>query len=252
MHRKGSELSSEKEGIFLKIKNSAFCRMFLLFLLAMSIPTAALGIVSINHSTNNIVDQISQSNSDITRDKMNMIENKIVNTDKIVTQIASTDDLWIIVRSNYQSTQNQFKMVELIKLLNKTALNNQLIESIYIFDEEVNFVLNGSTKYSKDDFPDREILNTEINDTTSILFREYENKEIVSYIRIVGDILSSKRVYIVVNMERRNSLITWFLTFNNSNRRCFCLMLIIPFTLFMERWMIRLSAVLLRAPDRAI
>jgi len=185
----------------IKNTNRVFYTMFVFFILSMLVPAIVIGTLSISHSTNNIVAQVSQSNADIQREKMDMLEIRFEGMYNITNQIASNSNIWALVRSTGETVQNRFKIAEIIDYLDNIVASDKLIQSVYIFDKTLSFVIS-NTWYNNEDFPDKEILELNFTGNACIIPRRFENKDIVSYVRKYDDVFSSNELFCVVNMDR--------------------------------------------------
>jgi len=185
----------------LKINGNVFYKIFLIFAIAISVPLIIMGILSIRHSTNNIVKQVNRTTESILIEKKNLIDQRITQVDNIIGQLYSSDLMLGVLRTSTSSyAEYSFEIVDVLDLINKAVFSNKIIDSIYVYDDNHDFVLY-DTKYTKSDFTDSEILNLDFEGSCCTLLREKMNGKVVSYVKKYYDYPENNEIFIVANIN---------------------------------------------------
>jgi two-component system, response regulator YesN len=189
--------------LFKNIKSRVFCRIFfiLLFITLASVVSSAFS--SLIYSTNHIINQVSRANISMLSERRTVIDEKIKEIDKLAYQGISDNNLWNIMRSEVFTENHYFMIKDVIKLFNSIALSNDMIASIYLHDSTHLFVITNTTKYTKEDFFDQEILQFKLITGNIYLTppRMVGGRKVITYIRKFNAFTKDNVGYISINID---------------------------------------------------
>jgi len=195
--------------LHVNIRNTVFIKTFILFVTATMIPAICIGLLSIKHSSNHIIGQMDHSIGAVLSDKSNMIEQRFKEIDNSVYQVVSSREIWRLITDENLSGSSfvglsNLKFVDVFTIIYNTVKSNNLIESIYLFSSNNDFVLT-DTKYTKTDFYDQEILNTPFEgylyiSQPRIITEGDIEKKVISYVRKF-DIFPNRCMYVTINIS---------------------------------------------------
>ena len=197
------------QGFLEKIFNSVFPKIFIVIVIAITIPMASIGLLSIKHSSEHIIKQVGQASESILTEKKDIIEHKIAEVDNLVFQLFSNTVIWEFSMLDDLDPRQYKQMNDVIDVLNAARGSNKIVDSIYLYNDQHDYIL-ADTKYTKSDFPDQDILNYNFDGniyitpprkatTTSMA----TGREVISYMRRYVDVVSRKKMYMVVNIDYR-------------------------------------------------
>jgi len=185
----------------LRINKIVFYKIFLVFVIAIGIPLLVMGTLSYRHSTQNIVKQVNRATESILMEKKSLIDHRMSVIDSEIDRLFSVGPVRDVLTTNTSSFSSySYKIVDVLNLIDKTIASNPIIDSIYIFDNNHDFVLY-DTKYNKSDFFDQEILTLDFNGRSHAFLHERLNNKVVSYARKYYDYSDKNRIIIIVNMK---------------------------------------------------
>lgn len=194
------------------IRNSVFYKTFILFVSAAIIPAVCIGVLSMKHSSSNIIGHMEESIGALLDDRSRTIDQQFHMADYASIQIVSSDEIRKLISNNDLSGSFRYgisniRRFDYYKLINSMVISNTpLIESIYLFGESCDFVLSRS-KFSKSDFFDQDILEmsfTEyvtITNPRTVIEETNAVKNVISYVRRFDIFPSMESMYVVVNIN---------------------------------------------------
>jgi two-component system, response regulator YesN len=188
---------------FRNIKSSVFCRILFILLFITLVSVVSSAFFSLIYSTNHITNQVSRANMSMLLEKSAVIDEKIKEIDKIACQGISDNNIWNIMRSEVFTENHYFMIKDVIKLFNNMVLSNDMIESIYLYDNNHLFVITNTTKYTKSDFFDQDIFKYEIK-TGGIYVtppRLVRGEKVITYIRKFNTFTKENYAYISINID---------------------------------------------------
>lgn len=186
-----------------------FYKIWLLFILAISIPVVTIGYLAIHNSTTHIIKQVDRSSNILLVDKKQLIERQMSEIVNLTNQIMASDEVWELFEPYENYSGRAQAMFGVIRYLNKLAVSNKSIVSIYLINKEENYVLADS-KYNLDDFFDQDILKLPAPETFSVLpMRSVvalgtAGRNVVSAVRPFKNVSSDAAMSIVVNIEAQD------------------------------------------------
>lgn len=188
--------------IYKKITNIVFIKIYIIFIIAITIPAVSISMLIIKYSSDNIVKQVSYSTDNILEERTRIIDQRISEIDNLIMQCAFDGNI-ISMQENNEST---IVMSEIIKMFNKIVKANKLVKSIYFYDDKHDFVLTDETKYKRNDFFDNSLFQLNFNGNVSAIYRNAvnsanRNEPVISYIRRFRDISDNKGIYFVLNLD---------------------------------------------------
>ena len=191
-----------------RLSKKVFYKMFITFFAGISIPLTCIGILSIEESSDNVIKQVNHSTRSILQEKEHLIDQRIVQVDKTINQIITNKLVWNDVLSNSNTSLIEYNMdiVDIADLLKKSSMENKIIDSIYIFDTNHDFVIY-DTKYKKDDFFDSEVLKINIDGKYQAILREVHNKrqnkgeKVITYIKQFYNYVYENHISIIANVN---------------------------------------------------
>lgn len=205
-----------KKGFFSKliqinIRDRVFLKTFILFTVATVIPAICIGVSSIKHSSDHIIEQMDQSIGAVLTDKANIIDQRLGAVDNSAIQIVLNGEIWEFMSRDDLSGKvhlrgSSVNMMDVFNLIYNTVKANQLVDSAYLFSSCSNTVLT-STVYSKANFYDQEALNFSfegyyyISPPRVILTQNEGEKEVISYVRKFDIFPSWDNMYVAINIR---------------------------------------------------
>lgn len=188
---------------FTDLKNPAFRKILVFFIIAMIIPVTGVTYFSIRHSTENIVAQVRQSSINSLSDKKNILELRFSEFDKLCYQIFNNNDLNRSRRTPVLSFSHMDHLKNFLEYLSGLRFTNDLIDSIYVYDIGNNYILSGA-KFSPEAFKDIEIIKLGMEREFGIVHRKLNGLDVISYIRNLSHVSYSHNLIIVINVNYNN------------------------------------------------
>ena len=192
-----------------RTKKSNFYKLLICFIIAVSVPALGIAALSIKHSTDNIIEQGSKANETILKEKRYSLSQKVAEFDNLIFQLANNEEVWNLLRSDEiypDSYSDQLKIQDVVKIIYSAITRNEIIQSIYIYDQNHDFILS-TTKCLKEDFYDKGVFDIKMTDNVFIGIRQIPSRsgplsdKVVTYIRKLKDIKSDDTVWIVLNIN---------------------------------------------------
>lgn len=196
-------------------RSSVFFKTFTLFLIAAIIPAVCIGVLSIKHSSNNIIRHMDDSIGAVLDIRLRSIEQQFYIAEYACNQILISNEIRNLI-TNYGDPYGRFRYgssdirrFDYYRLLNNTIIGNApLIESIYLFSGNGDSVLCGS-RFSKRDFYDQDILNISfdkneyvtITNPRAVTDLKDVTTRVISYVKGMDLFPSMDKLYVVVNMK---------------------------------------------------
>lgn len=186
-----------------KNRSATFYKFFLVISISMMIPvvmiTSLIGKVSHTH----LLKQVNLSRESLLDQKRLIVEQKIDEVSAIVDQLVNNESVWKLVTTSGYTVNHGMYMRDSIGLFSKNASSNEMIDSIYLYNDVDDFILSDS-KYSKDEFADIDILNVTFEGFEYITVpRIVKGTIIFSYIKKFSS-FDNNSVYIVINLNYDN------------------------------------------------
>ncbi len=192
--------SSFVKGFLQKINNMVFYRTFIIIIIFVTIPVISISLLSIRHSTDNIMRQVKEASMNNLSDKKSIIDQRIREIDTLVSQVMINSDLQRLNSSVVFSYSEQILMSNVISTLEKLKVSNNLIHSIYIHDDKKDYILSDA-KYRRSNFDDMEIIDLGFQDVLQVVRRQIGNVDVITYIRRFDDIIRKSTQIIAVNID---------------------------------------------------
>ncbi len=184
-----------------KLFDSVLFKTFMIFFIITSMSIISMGVISVKFSTHHISDLLRKSNMNMLAAKRDLIDQRILEVDKIFQQFIFSSDIWNIV--NIKKVENHHVLLfrDIITSFNNSVISNNTIQSIYYFDTQNDFVLSDN-KYTKLDFYDQEILGIDfINNTCVLPPRTVNGEKIISYVKKVNSYSKVNQGFFVINLN---------------------------------------------------
>lgn len=161
------------------LKNPAFYKILVFFVIAMIVPVTAIAFFSIRHSSESIVTQVTQSSVNSLSDKSNILELRFNEFEKLCFQIFNNNDLNRARIAPTKSYTQQTHARNFINYLENHRKNNDLIDSVYVYDIGNNYVLSDA-KHAVESFEDIEVIKIGMEQELSITHRQLNGRDVIS------------------------------------------------------------------------
>ncbi|MBD2844035.1 AraC family transcriptional regulator [Paenibacillus sp. IB182496] len=188
--------------ILQKAKYSVFIKIFSVFSLGIGLPVLLIGMLTIDQSTSHSLQQISQSNKKVLREKKMQYEQKINEIEQSAFRFIGQDAIWQLMDSNELTVKHSFLMANLASMFTATLSTNHEMESIYFFDNIHPYVI-AETKYTKEDFKDQEALTLaqNMNPSFKMIHRKLQDQDVITFIKSFSLPSSSSIGLLVFNVN---------------------------------------------------
>ena len=200
------------KAFFYKIKTTFFYKLVAFFIIAVCIPAIGISMLSIKFSTDNFIKQESNANASILLERMDSFNRSIKEVDSLIFQLAAFSQTWKLLTTEEPLTTYDKSTVinEMLEAIRSGIAKSDMIQSIYIYSSNHDFVL-ANTKYNKKDFFDSGVFNIKMSGNTYIGIRQAtipNNKmlknKVVTYIRKFDNIFAGDEVYFLINLKYDN------------------------------------------------
>jgi two-component system response regulator YesN len=176
-----------------------------MFMLAISIPTLIIGVISIQNSTQHIVDQSDIFSKNLLDEKKSLFEQKFSEITNVSNQILSSEEVWRLFDHTVPTIKKHQAMQATIFYLLNMSRSNEGLASIYLYNEDQDYVLSDA-KYPSDEFMDASILKLDFPGATFLTSpRESHSnaadQQVVSYIRRFRDMATNETLRLIINVK---------------------------------------------------
>jgi YesN/AraC family two-component response regulator len=182
-----------------------------MFIIAISVPALVIGIMSMRHSTDHIIQQVDLSSNNLLAEKKYFIEQQVAEVENITNLIIGSTEYWNLMQSNADPAQQHEGMYQMINFFNKRITADSNIASIYLINRDQNYVLSNA-KYSLDEFYDQVGLQRyPIGGTFAGVPRRLENNrtldsglekmDIISFFRSITDLNNGSQIDVLINLH---------------------------------------------------
>lgn len=192
------DILAAAQKVYAKI-NTVFYRILFVFVIAIVIPVACISLLSIKYSTDQILRQVEQSSIDLLEEKKYSLDQRMKEIDSLTQQIISDARVWRIVGADAITVNEYLHMMDVIRYLNSVMVPIKHIESIYLVDRKLDYVLS-TTKYTLDSFHDPSALQLTDREGKGAVVRYFGYKKVISYYRNFN-FLDRKRVNLIINFD---------------------------------------------------
>lgn len=186
--------------VFYYIRSKVFYKIFLIFVIIITVPVVCITFLSIRHSTNNIVKQVTLSSIENLKDRKTVIDSEIRKINDLAKNIVSNMEVRKLLNAKEIGYKERVTIANIIDYLKSVVYTNDQIESIYLYDLYSGRIIH-DTYYTLDEFKDTGVFKLLFEKNYKIVRRDSPTGDTLSYLWVFNDLISSKQLYVVINIK---------------------------------------------------
>jgi two-component system, response regulator YesN len=178
---------------------SLFARTFALYFLITSVSVGIVAFLAVKVSNDHILDEVSVASAYALESKRSVVEERLQKVDSIAFQTMYNPSTFRLVWSESSGSTALLLMRDLINDFRTVVLAQGWLHSIYFFTSRADYVLS-TTKYSKEEFPDQEVLRLlPMAGLTVLGPRRLGNDNVITFVQAYGFFGNNVTGTVVVN-----------------------------------------------------
>ncbi len=190
------------------MKRKVLCKILVMFLAAVILPSFAIGALAIRHSTQHILRQVDLSSSNFLEEKKASVEQQVSEINSLMDQIIAGAQYKALMGPFKNETDLHIAMSGVIRSFNNLLAANRSIASIYLINRNKSYILSDA-KYSPEAFYDKEALTEyTLGSLYGLAPRKVTfswgvegGRRVITFVRSLNDFTSGDRIDLLINVD---------------------------------------------------